>query len=263
MKITMPHPASRAVLLALCLPLLAMPSAGSAAENPYDLLSRTLQPMLDPFTASPRFGNRALTIKLRLAEVEGGGSASLASGATLSIDLQVPDKARLRGSLGGAEAIVWRDGDRVRAWPAEVVRPLLEQLPDATGTRNLPALILPLTNQQIVFAPALFRVADKGGTEFRGESCRLLQLALIPEISDALGVGQWIVQASILTPEAVPARIQAIGPGWKGDIHVDALQLHPSLPDATWKPTDETAANAIDVPPAKLAALVEMLVGMR
>src|SRR5689334_15009663 len=111
-------------LLATAVALLATPSARAAEENRYDLLSKMLLPFLNVVVKNTSNPNRAMQLTATLEQMTNVPPAFI--GAKAELAMQYPDKVRLRGPVFGEDITICRQGEKVWAYPASKLQPLLD-----------------------------------------------------------------------------------------------------------------------------------------
>lgn len=238
---------------------LLLPSLARSDENPYDVVGKVLLPFARIFIPAARTQNHALTAVLTLDEATGLPADS--AGQTLDVAVQSPDKLRLHTTLLGQEITVCRNGDDVWAFPGSKIDALIstqtDTLPPENPNFKLPAFRLPLTEKQLVFLPILFQVQDAGSTDVAGETCRVLDLVLMPELARALKAQDWTARLWV-GPGYHLARITLVrGDKWHAVVSIKKLEYAPSLPDETWQPSAAEAPDVLKLTPGRYGQLLE------
>ncbi|MDB6174912.1 MAG: hypothetical protein JWL59_4223 [Chthoniobacteraceae bacterium] len=253
-------------LLALLL-LAAIPEFSHAAEpGKYDVLAKTVMPFANVFARKTKDPNRALSIALRIEEMTGLPPSMI--GMRGSLDVEFPDKVRLRAPVMGQDLTICRNGQQVWVYPGSKVAPLLEaanasgKLPPPDPKYQLTPFHLPVSEKELVFLPALFQVRDAGKQLVDETPCRVLNLQLMSQLGRALGVREWSAQAWI-TANNLPARLVLLHPGWEVSIRCDSVKFAPSLPASTWTPTVEQAKDVINVPASQYQQLLKLLANVK
>lgn len=95
-------------------------------ENPYDLIGKIFQPLWGVLLAESNGANRAATLSLALSEVSGRLPESM-KGATLTANVQFPDKVKVQAPVLGETFTVCRNGNEVWATPGSKVKFLISQ----------------------------------------------------------------------------------------------------------------------------------------
>jgi len=213
-----------------------------AEENRYDVVSKLLTPFIGVLAKTTKSPNRALRLTGRLERLT-GVPAELA-GATAEVALQFPNRLRVHGPLLGETVTICRDRQQVWATPGARVQALLDlataqkKLGKIDAAARLEPLQLPLPDQQLVFLPALLVVKDAGTEAVDGEPCRVLDLALLPELEKSLKENGWSARVWVRA-DYRPARLVLRRTGWELAVKFDRVEFSPRLPDETWTPPAE------------------------
>lgn len=264
--------------------------AQKPAENPYDVLGKTLAPFIQIFAQNPvgSAPNRALSAELRLTELGGkaaaaermssgaedsgmrrnGSTVPAAIGQTLEVAVEAPDKFRLRTRFLGQEITLWRRGQEVWAAPGSAVEALLKRaeaegiLPKPPKKYRLKPFELPIPENQLVFLPILFQVADAGWETVNGQTCRVLDVRLMPELAQSLNpeAPGWTARLWIGPSDYKVAKLDLREPQWqwRAVVAIDRLGFAPALPAATWRPApDQTDVTRLK--PARFKQLLDAI----
>jgi hypothetical protein len=247
--ITAKIPATLLLMLAVLLPFTA-----GADENPYDVVGKALVPLVKIFVPDVKTQNRALTAVLSLDEAT--GVSADAAGQTLEIEVQSPDKLRLHGTALGQPVTVCRNGQDIWAFPGSKIDALSgEQTPDKDEPDlKLPLFWLPVTAKQLVFLPVLFQVRDNGSEDVAGQTCRVLDLGLMPELAKSLKAKDWVARIWVRPDYSIAKVVLARGQ-WRATISIKSLVYSPSLPDETWQPSAAEAGDVTHITPARFGQL--------
>ena len=116
---------------------------------------------------------------------------------------------------------------------------------------KLPSFRLPLTEKQLVFLPILFQVQDAGSADVAGESCRVLDLVLMPELARALKAQDWTARLWVLPGLRIAKVTLVRGDKWHAVISIKKLEYAPALPDETWQPSPTEAPDILHLTPAR------------
>lgn len=250
--------------LRLAFLLLALVSASARAEeNRYDLLGHTLMPFLNVFAKSTTNPNRALAFTLKLEQMTDLPSGLTGSQAEVAIEY--PDKFRLHAPVLGEDVTICRKGQELWAFPGSKVEALLsaaaeaKKLPKADPKFQLQPFALPVPEKELVFLPALFQVKDVGSEALDGETCRVLDLFLVPELAHSLKAQGWGARAWINGANK-PVRLSVAKPGWMIVVRFEHLEFAPKLPESTWEPTSEQAGDVLKLDPVRYQQLLGTLV---
>lgn len=247
----------KAVVFAFLLSLVLAP-ARAAEENRYDLLAKVINPLMAPFARQTPNPNRSLEADLSLIAMTGVPPEFL--GTKIHLAVQHPDKIYLQAPILGQQLALCRNEKDIWIYPGAKADALLSQFAADTPKKKvrLGNLELPFTQAQLVFLPALFQVKEYQGEVVNGVTCRILELNLIPEIAQSLGVEQWLARFWV-GPDYKIAKLEVLKPGWHIVVGVDKLAFSPSLPGATFQPTPEQAPETTHLKAAQLLALLEAI----
>jgi hypothetical protein len=255
---------SHAFIVFFCASAFAGGHTGVAAENKYDLLGKTLMPFVQLLATKSSTGNRALTLTLRLESMT--DLPEQWKGAHAEIALQYPDKLRLHGPVFGEEVTVCRNGDRVWVFPRERAEALFKaaaaekKLPAPNKKARLEPFRLPVPEKQLVFLPVLFQVTDAGTEAVDGETCRVLDLRLMPELAKSLGATDWTARLWV-RGDYRPAKIRVAQNDWNALVHFDDLHFAKTLPAETWQPNAEQADQVWDLSAVQYQQLLKLIGG--
>ncbi len=206
-----------------------------ALENPYDVLGKTLAPFVNLVAKNSHDPNRALSMQLRVIEATKLSPALV--GTSASVDLEYPDKLRLRAPLLGEAVTIGREGQNLWAMPGAKIEALIAQadLPEPPKKYRLTDWALPIPEQQLVFLPVLFHVEDAGEQMIGGENCRVLDVRLMPELAHALKAEAWSARLWVRA-DYKPAKLDLTQPHWHGVFAFEKVLFAPTLPPETWLP---------------------------
>jgi hypothetical protein len=244
----------RPALLAV---LLAAPAC--AEENRYDLFARVLMPFVNVFAKSTSNPNRALSLVARIEQMSDLPPAL--AGTRIELDVEYPDKLRLSGPLLGERVTICRRGQEVWAFPGSKIEALLKiaaekkKLPKADKKFRLQDFELPIPEKQLIFLPALFQVKDIGTESLDGEPCRVIDFFLMPELAKALKAKDWAARVWA-RPNATPARVSVAKNDWNVVVRFERVEFSPTLPESTWEPTSEQAADVLKLDPVRYQQLL-------
>ncbi len=217
--------------------LLAAPRA-DADENRYDVLGKMLAPFVNVLARNTKNPNRAMALTARLERLT--GLPSELDGARAELSLQFPDRALVHGPILGEDLTVCRDGQSIWVTPGAKVKALLDlattqkKLRPVDPAARLAPLQLPFPEKELVFLPVLFVVKDAGAEAVDGEDCRMLDVALMPELAKSLKE-PWAARVWVRA-NYKPARLVLTRPGWDLAVKFEKVEFAPRLPDATWQP---------------------------
>jgi hypothetical protein len=250
-------------LLAATLAFLCVGAPARAIENKYDVLAKALAPFVNVLAEKTKNPNRAMSLTGRIERLTGLSSEFV--GARAELDLQYPDRLRIRGPLLGEQFTVCRNGQQLWAIPGARLQAVLDlavaerKLPKADKDARLEPFQLPLPQKQLVFLPALFEVADAGFESLDGVECRVLDLKLMPDIDKKLEQRGWHGRVWV-RPDGKPARLYVARPGWELAVRFEKVEFSKRLPDATWDPPTEAASDVLKLDPPRYQQLLQAIV---
>jgi len=234
-----------------------MTAGARARENPYDVLGKTLAPFIT--LLSVRNTGRALSADVSLVEMTGLPPDN--AGLKINLSMENPDKLCLRGKVLGAEAAVCRNGQQIWAAPGGTLGTLLNQLPAVPLSKSgnkLGNFVLEVPENQLAFLPALFQVTEEGDEQVGGESCRVLDLVLIPELSRSAGAGDWSARIWV-RPGNKLAKFELLKPHWHLTVAIDRLEFTGPLPKSSWQPPADQAADVLRLDAIKFKMILDFI----
>jgi hypothetical protein len=245
--------ALRPAFFALLLGSSLIGHTSAAAENAYDVLGRTLHPIVNLFVEETENPRRALQGEFTLVRMT--KLPPQFAGSKVALSLEHPDKIIIRGPVLGEPVTLCRDGQKIWASPGARIQAMINalgELPKRKKKFKLDEFELPFPEKNLVFLPVLFQVQDQGSQPTNGVSCRILDVRLMPQLAESLEVEDWAVRAWI-TPDYKLAKLQVARPGWETVVAVERLDFLERLPKETWKPTELEAADVLrlDAPQLK------------
>ena len=249
----------RLILLAA---LLTTSGFSRAEENRYDLLSKLLLPFANIFTKDAKTPNRALRLTARLERLTDLPPALVGSRAEIVV--QYPDKFLLRAPVLGEELTICRRGQEVWVWPGAKAAALLEaagaagKLPKPDPKAQFTPFELPVPEKQLALVSMFFQVKDVGAESLDGESCRVLDLFLMPELAKSLREKDWAARVWV-RGDGLPARLSVARTGWQMAVRFERLEFSKTLPPETWQPTAEQADDLLRLDAARYGQLLEAL----
>jgi hypothetical protein len=248
--------------LLLILTILA-PAVAPAAEHRYDVLAKLLTPFINVLAKNTKNPNRALSLDLRLERMTDLPPAL--AGARVAFSLEYPDKLRLHAPILGEDLTVCRNGQQVWVMPGAKLQALLDaavaekKLPKPDPAYRLEPWQLPIPEKQLVFLPALFQVKDAGSEEVDGETCRVLDLALMPELERSMKAEGWGARVWVRA-NYKPARLIVSKPGWEIAVKFERVEFAPKLPPPTWQPPAEAAGDVLQIDAPRFQQLMRAIV---
>lgn len=236
--------------------VLALACHAVARENPYDALGKTLAPFVNLFAASSKTPNAAMTVELvveQAAKLPAG-----AAGEKIVIALQSPDKLFLQATVLGESVAICRNGQEIWAHPGAKIESLIhwQRLPKADPDFKLTPFQLPLPEKQLLFLPALFQVRDAGNEPVDGEACRVLEVALMPELAHSLKLENWTARLWVRAGYR-PVQIELSRKESRAVIAVEKLEYSPALPPETWQPPAGQAPEVLRLTPPQFKQLLD------
>ncbi len=238
--------------------------AASEVQGKYEVLSKTLTPFINLFAKKPRGPNRAVELRVRLEQMTGMPPAI--AGAQAIVELEYPDKLRIRGPVLGQDMTLCRNGDELWVAPGARVKALIEsaaqsgKLPKVDRKYELAPFRLPVSEKQLVFIPAVFQVQDIGHEPLDGVPCRVLDLQLIPELTRALSLNGWNARLWVNSAN-VPIRLVLNREEWAVALRFEMVRFVPSLPETTWSP--EEAGDVARIGPKEYQQLLQLIMGSK
>lgn len=220
-------------------------------------------PFVNVFAKTTTNPNRAFQLTAQLEQMTGVPSALIGSKAELA--LEYPDKLRLRAPVLGEDVTICRRGQELWAYPASKIEPLLQaaaaakKLPKPDPKFRLEPFALPIPEKQLIWLPALFQIKDIGSEPLDGQPCRVLDLFLMPELAKSLKAQGWAARVWV-RGDAKPARLAVAKPEWNLVVRFERVEFSPSLPETTWQPTSEQAADVLKLDAARYQQLLGTLV---
>jgi hypothetical protein len=249
-----------ALAAALAMLLAAAAPAASAAENPYDLFAQTIAPFIDLFAGDGR--NKTMTLEVRI--VSAVGLNPKLPGVRATIALGMPDRFSLTAITRDDVVTLCRDGQKAWVAPGGPAREIIGKLAPGLLTAkedaaaHLADFALPIPRKQLVLLPVLFAIDDIGDQEIAGESCRVIDVRLMPELAQSLKTEHWVARLWI-TSTRIPRRIQLQRGRTAVLVAIDELAFPPAFPDSTWAPA--AAGDVIELNATQVELLIKRLFG--
>ena len=244
--------------------LVSSQNEASARENAYDLLGRVLTPFVNLVAKQTKDPKRAMALVLQIEEMTGLSPELQAS--RIEAAVEYPDKLRLHTPVLGQPLTIVRNRQELWVHPGAKVEALLHaasagrKLPAVNPKARLEPFRLPIPEKQIVFLPMLFQVRDAGSEKVGGDSCRILDLTLMPELARSLEATGWSARVWV-RPDATPARLTISRPDWSATVRLEDVRFVAALPETTWEPTAEQAADILQISPARYEQLLKLIGG--
>jgi hypothetical protein len=245
MKMTMKNFAP-APLALLVLASMGLPGPLLARENQYDVLGKVLMPIANVFTQNPQGKPTPHALVLDAHLLEASKLPPEFQGQAVHIALMTPDAVLIQAPIAGENLTVCRDADSLWATPGSKIQSLLNQATadlsekkkkkrKAEAEKLMGPLALPVPQQDLVFLPILFQVADAGDDTLAGAPCRILDVQLMPQLAKSLHAEDWTARVWV-GPGYALLKIALTGPNWSGTVAIDKLSFPTGLPDATFQP---------------------------
>lgn len=228
--------------------LVAVSLPAHAVENKYDVLAKALAPFINVLAEKTKNPNRAMSLVARVERLT--GMPPDLAGARAELDLQYPDRLRIRGPILGEQVTACRNGQQLWAIPGVRLQAALDlavaekKLPKPDKAARLEPFQLPLPQKQLVFLPALFEVADVGVWSLDGVECRVLDLKLMPDLDKKLELRGWRGRLWV-GPDTKPVRLLVARPGWELLVRFEKVEFSKRLPDTTWEIPTEAASDVL------------------
>jgi len=218
---------------------IARPLSAQSPENRYDALANAILPMLQAF--SPESTQHALRLDGSLSSMT--NQPAELQNAAVSIVVQPPEQLLLRVVVNGETYALARDGQSVWAAPGAKVQALIAQIPKLPKPEpdfTLPPMWLPVPTKQLVLLPMLLQVVDAGNVEVTGQTYRVLDAALMPELAKNLKVEEWSARLWLRADDSI-AQIRLSRPGWQITLALSRIQTAEKFADSTWQPAPDQA----------------------
>ncbi|MFV0416745.1 MAG: hypothetical protein ACK5NG_10310 [Chthoniobacterales bacterium] len=220
--------------------------AGAPTENPYDVLGKTFRPFFNVLLADGRGPNKAMTLDLRVAKVEGRLPKDFVGGS-IRASVQAPDKVKMIAPVFGENFTVCRVGDKVWATPGSKVEYLLSQFkkkPPPSPKKDTP-LTIPVSSQQAVFLIALFSIDNPKVAivdDVNGQEVRILTGGLMEQIARSARAEDFKSSIAV-NGDYRPVQMEIMRKDFKMTVDFENLKFAPSLPKSNW----EVPAGTTDV----------------
>jgi hypothetical protein len=224
-------------------------------ENRYDALSRAILPILKTF--APENPQHALRLEGSLVNMT--NQPAQLQNAAVSLAVQAPDKLLLRVTVNGQSYTLARAGQQLWAAPGAQIQALIDaipKLPKPDPDFTLPPLGLPFPAKELVLLPILFQVADAGNVGAAGQTFRVLDVSLMPELAKSLKVQEWSARLWLRADDSI-AQLKVSRPGWLITIALAQLQLAENFPEATWQLTPGQASDVLKMDPVQFKQLLD------
>lgn len=176
--------------------------------------------------------------------------------------LQAPDRLRLSVPVGETTIVSCRNQQQIWAAPGAQVRPLLDALrlagprPSPKERSVLQPMQIPFSGKHLAVLPILLEVQSRGQMPLDGESSRVLDIRIQPEIARMLpaNIKAWAMRLW-LNAQGRPARVGLQGPDGNAVVRVEHIDFAPQLADSLWEPP----ADAVTLTPAEFEDITHNL----
>jgi outer membrane lipoprotein-sorting protein len=229
----------------------AFAQSEAAAESRFDVLAKSIAPIIALLTPAGSNGNHAIDLQ-GIVGTTTGLPAEL-NGAQVHVAYEFPDKLLVQFPTPRGMAIVCRDKQTVWAFPAAQFEPLVDKVGIDISTKPLPPFQLEET--KAVLLPALFDVHDAGSVKLNEQTYRVLDVGVVGQKKKRAG---WPVRLWIRPEDHTVAQVQLRAKDWDATLEIGKLDLSPSLPSSIWQPTPEQHDQVMAIPGDKIAALLQL-----
>jgi outer membrane lipoprotein-sorting protein len=188
--------------------------------------------------------DQSQTLTAQLKFVKSQGLPREAAGATIEIAFQYPDHLRISSSAAGFDVAIGRDGQTLWVHEPKLKFAVLGKSgaarfsaePDRLDDTVLPPFKLPISRMQLSMLSLMLDIQGLPDEPLNGQNCDVLQIGLLPQASEILGVGSGQARLWIRKSDGLPLRITYTD-GNQADVQIDAVDLKLSDPwDAEkWK----------------------------
>ena len=238
----------------------ADPPAVPAAETARDVLKRAMGPVVNVLSREPVGSDRAFALRLRLGDAT--NQALELKGRRVEILCQPPDRLLWQMPALGTIVTISRRGQDFWAHPASKLAPILARVDQQSVSKDdqkpLAPLRLPIPARVFWAGVNLVRVRD-GGAGVPGDNagagvCRRVEVT--PPFAKERGslVRLWLREA-----DAVPTQVDFVSPSEHATVAFESARLLPGLPDSSFDPKPEQAADLLHIPFAKLRPFMKLL----
>jgi hypothetical protein len=229
----------------------AFAQAGDETENRFEVLTKSIAPIIALLTPNGSDGNHAIDLQGTVGTTT--GLPPEINGAPVRVAFEFPDKLLVQFPTPRGPAIICRDKQTVWAFPATQFAPLVEKVGIDISTKPLPPFQLEET--KAILLPALFDVHDAGTAELNGETYRVLDVRGITSKKSKRTSG-WPVRLWIRDHRV--AQIELHSSDSSATLTITKQEITPTLPESTWQPTPEQHDQVTAIPGEKIASLLQM-----
>jgi len=220
-----------------------------SAQNKYDVLAHMLQPYGALFYS--RSATKALQADVVLTDgTETDASAALTN-QPVRISLQMPDKLRLETLDPNRKVVLCRNGQHVWVYPPELADRLIAEAPPPGPEVRLPDFHLPIKDQEIALAAALFQIVSfESATGPSGRPAWSLDFRLAPPLTQGLKQKDWLASALIRQRDFQLEQLAIQGSAWSGKLRILTSRFFHSLPPEVFEPAPALKGSVRDIPPS-------------
>jgi hypothetical protein len=240
----------------LALILLLAACADLRAQNKYDVLARTLQPVGALFySKSP---TKAFQADVVLRDCP--APLSILANQPIRISLQMPNKLRIESLDPDHPIVLCRDAQRVWVYP----RALAERIMPAEGPPpgspiRIPDFKIPVRDNQIPLLPILFEVTRFEPTaDSEGAPAWTLDFRPSPELLRQVS-DEWAFSALVRQQDFKLRRLEVHGRIWSGTFDVLQIRFASELPPESWQPDQALGDAVTSIPPALFISALEKI----
>jgi hypothetical protein len=226
-------------------------AANGAEENRFEVLTKSIAPIIALLTPAGSNGNHAVDLQATIVTTT--GLPAELNGAQVHVAFEFPDKLLVEFPTPRGNAIICRDKQTVWAFPAIQFAPLVEKVGAGISTKPLPPFQLEET--KAILLPALFDVRDAGTVELNKETYRVLDVRGMTSKKSKNKNG-WPVRLWIRDHRV--AQIELRSSDWSATLAITKQEITPTLPESTWQPTPEQHDQVTAIPGDKIASLLQL-----
>ena len=101
-----------------------------------------------------------------------------------------------------------------------------------------------------------------GSESLDGEACRVLDLALMPELARS-GALAGLTGRVWARANSTPARFTIARTGWNVVLRFDRVEFSDKLPASTWEPSSEEAGDVLELEPKDYSRFLRAITGFK
>jgi uncharacterized protein (DUF1810 family) len=231
------------IAAALCWAALCLAAGAQEATNtPAGIFGLALNKAVD--IVAPLDGAALKTFSASIKVLKADGLPKELEGRSADLGYQAPNRLTLAAQVGNDRFALGRDHQELWLYSAtkkfglvgQPGLPLFSTAPDKTDSRSLAPFKLPLSREQIILAPLLFKYELRPAETNDGVRCQVILVTAQPQAVQALKIPEGTLTLSIRETDSLPARI-----GWSDGKKIDVqlqitgIQLAEAGSDARWK----------------------------